>query len=285
MEPNTQQVAKLKKTQLEILKTFTEICEKEKFTYWLLGGTALGAVRHNGFIPWDDDIDVGMPREDYERFMEKGQDFLPEYYFLQNSETEPDYPINFAKIRDSRTTFIESSVAHINMNHGVWIDVFPMDGFPETGIGRKIIKFKKALTYCRISKAFKSKAVAGKSLKGYVADVLSVIMYPTVKAAVKAREKMNRKFPYSTSRLVINNSGAYGDREVMERTTMGEGTEGKFEHLTVKLPAEYDKYLSTMYGDYMTPPPPEKQVGHHFADMVDCDNPYTRYAHLIGNRK
>ena len=126
---------------LDILKEFIRICNKYELRYFLLGGSCLGTVRHQGFIPWDDDIDVGMPRPDYERFMEIAQNELPEYYFLQNSKTDPDYPLCFAKIRDSRTTFIERSVSHLNINHGIYFDIFPLDGLSNGSLFELRYKF------------------------------------------------------------------------------------------------------------------------------------------------
>ena len=118
---------RLKAIELDILKAFIDVCKKNSLNYYLLGGSCLGAVRHHGIIPWDDDIDVGLLRADYNKFMEVGQKYLPEHYFLQNYRTDPEYYVNFAKIRDSRTTFIESSLKNLHINHGVYIDVFPLD--------------------------------------------------------------------------------------------------------------------------------------------------------------
>lgn len=273
-----EQSAKLKEVQFEMLKVFAEICEKEKLTYWLIAGTALGAVRHKGFIPWDDDIDVGMPRADYERFMEIGQSYLPEYYFLQNYKTDPNYPINFAKIRDSRTTYIESSAAHLDMNHGVWIDIFPHDGFPEGKLRVKLFKLRSKITFARIYLVFTKKIPLDRAHKVKRAMChLTKLLYPTVKGTVKRRERLFTKYPYDTSQYVLNNSGAWGDREIQQRSVFGEGTEGVFEGFKIKLPLDWDKYLSTLYGDYMTPPPEDKRVGHHCADVIDLEKPYTEY--------
>ena len=273
-----EQSAKLKEIQFEMLKAFVEICEKENLTYWLIAGTALGAVRHKGFIPWDDDIDVGMPREDYERFMEIGQSYLPEYYFLQNYKTDPNYPINFAKIRDNRTTYIESSVAHLNINHGVWIDIFPHDGFPSGKIRSKIFKLRSKLTFARLYLVFTKNIPLDKAHKVKRALCFATLpFYPTVRGTVKRREKLFKKYAYHTSEYVLNNSGAWGDREIQKREVFGKGTEGVFEGFGVKLPVDWDKYLSTLYRDYMTPPPEEKRVGHHYADAIDLEKPYTEY--------
>ena len=279
-----EQSAKLKEVQFEMLKVFAEICEKEKLTYWLIAGTALGAVRHKGFIPWDDDIDVGMPRADYERFMEIGQSYLPEYYFLQNYKTDPNYPINFAKIRDSRTTYIESSAAHLDMNHGVWIDIFPHDGFPKKGMGAKLNKFFEKTAVARIGKAFILPR-GRKSLKARAVDIMGYILYPTVSCAIKHREKRFKKYPFAESEFVRNYSGAWGDaKEVMKREILDGTSEGVFEGLKINLPLDWDKYLSSLYRDYMTPPPEDKRVGHHDAVVVDCEKPYTEYAECWGKK-
>lgn len=119
----------LQLAELEILKEFIRVCKELNLKYFLDSGTLLGCVRHGGFIPWDDDIDVSMPREDYEILLEKGQDILNKKYFLQTYKTEFEYTNTFAKIRNSETTFIESTVQNLNINHGVYIDIFPFDGY------------------------------------------------------------------------------------------------------------------------------------------------------------
>ena len=97
----------------------------------MCGGCLIGSVRNKGFVPWDDDIDVAMPRADYEVFLREGRKHLPEHYFLQCLKTDPAYTMNFAKIRDSRTTFVEYAVRKYPMNHGLFIDIFPLDVYPE----------------------------------------------------------------------------------------------------------------------------------------------------------
>ena len=132
-------MTELQKIELDILKSVIDICDELNLKYYLVCGSALGAVKYNGFIPWDDDIDIGLPREDYEIFIQKAQAMLPEYYFLQNYNTDKNFPLFMTKIRDSRTTFVEMQFQNIDMHHGVYIDVFPLDGYPNK---RKAIKKK-----------------------------------------------------------------------------------------------------------------------------------------------
>lgn len=141
---------RLKETELGLLKAFIKCCEKLEIKYYLLGGTMLGAVRHRGFIPWDDDIDVAMLRGDYELFLAEGQQYLPEYYFLQSLHSEQDVLFDFAKIRDSRTTFIETSVKNANINHGVFLDIFPLDYYPDDPKEQKRFDRKNRLLGLRI---------------------------------------------------------------------------------------------------------------------------------------
>ena len=109
----------LQKTEFDILKNVVEICDRAGLSYFLVCGSALGAAKYDGFIPWDDDVDIGMYREDYERFCEIAQALLPAHYFLQTYRTDPHFPTIFAKVRDTRTTFIEKSMRALDIHHGV----------------------------------------------------------------------------------------------------------------------------------------------------------------------
>lgn len=260
---------RLKTIELNILKEFIRICEKYSLQYYLVGGTAIGAIRHHGFIPWDDDIDVGMPRKDYNRFLLIAQQSLPDYYFLQTFETDPEYLANFAKIRDSRTTFIESSMKNKKINHGVYIDVFPLDYYPEKH--EKWFKFIDLLQAARLSKEFASQA----SFKMRVTQFFAGILFPSVKAALRKRDEHIQSVTISSK--ITNFCGAWGDREVVPAQLFGKGCLVTFEDIEALVPKEYDAYLRHVYGDYMMPPPVEKQVGHHYTEIIDLDKPYTEY--------
>lgn len=268
--------ARLKSIQKEMLQCFIEICKNERLQYYLLGGTALGAVRHGGFIPWDDDIDVGMPRQDYEKFLVVAPKYLPEYYFLQCLKTEKYCPFNFAKIRDSRTTFIETTVQKIPMNHGVFIDVFPLDGYPAKRRSQKLLKRKVRLLTRRISAVFTLEK-RPRRVRFILLSLLSFLLFPGCRGALQARDRLFRKYNYQSCDLVANHCGAWGEKEIMPKDYFGEGSSGAFEGVEVILPGRPDKYLSRLYGDYMTPPPPEKRIGHHDCTVIDLDRPYTYY--------
>ena len=124
----------LQQVELKMLQMVDDICRELHIKYYLVCGSALGAVKYSGFIPWDDDLDIGLLRPDYEIFVREAKRLLPDNYFLQNYRTDPAFPQVFSKIRDSRTTFIEKSAAGLAIHHGVYIDVFPLDGYPERRI-------------------------------------------------------------------------------------------------------------------------------------------------------
>ncbi|MBE5792269.1 MAG: LicD family protein [Clostridiales bacterium] len=266
--------------ELEILKEFIRICDKLKVKYYLLGGTLLGAVRHQGFIPWDDDIDVGMSREDYELFLKEGQKHLPEHYFLQTHHTDPEWPANFAKIRDSRTTFIESSVKNQQINHGVYIDVFPLDHFTSDEVKEKSFSRKNILMVRRISRVFtlpkeNRKKPLYRRCALFLIDALSYVLYPTLQSALNARERLFKSI--KTGGLLANHCGAWGKKEIMPAEWYGEGTELSFEGLAVRGPIEYKKWLTQVYGDYMQLPPIEKRIAHHYNEVIDLKKSYKEY--------
>ncbi len=259
---------------LDILKEFIRICNKYELRYFLLGGSCLGTVRHQGFIPWDDDIDVGMPRPDYERFMEIAQNELPEYYFLQNSKTDPDYPLCFAKIRDSRTTFIERSVSHLNINHGIYFDIFPLDGL-SNGL---LFELRYKFYYLNLQKAY--------NISDYRRGI-SRILYKIIASFIpdyrKARDKLTKlvkRCNYDESETVTNYFGAWGKKERHPRKCFGEGSKGSFEGIEVSIPADPDFYCRGLYGDYMKLPPKDRRVSHHNCTVLDLEHSYKEHIHI-----
>ena len=270
-----EQIKAMQQVELEILKVFIDICKKLDLKYYVIAGTLLGAVRHQGIIPWDDDIDVGMPRADYERFLEEAAQYLPEHLFLQTYKTDPAYQHVFAKIRNSNTAFIETPIAHQKMNHGMFLDIFPLDYYgPE--IETKYVKLRRSLIELRLSYNYRSD---GLSRKVRLLRPVSKLFYPTLE---KAKEAKNSIFKNPTDeKLTVNYSGIYGKMEIMPTEWYGEGVELDFEDIKVVAPVEYHKYLSQLYGDYMQPPPEEKRISHHLAVAIDPDKPYMEYLKTI----
>lgn len=252
---------KLKSIQLDLLKHFIEICEKHKLRYYALGGTALGAIRHGGYIPWDDDIDVGLFRKDYETFLKVAQFELPEYCFLQTHLTDYDYRLPFAKIRNSNTTFREKAVAHLNINHGVYIDIFPIDGFPDSKrLQRKLINYKRL---CRVyaEKDYQK----DRNFKRKLFTILTRVKFigKSSSEALSLLDKKVTKYDAEKCNLTVLYGATKLKSDVFDKNVYGKGQIVKFETMQIVIPEQYDLYLSQKYGDYMKLPAVEEQTTDH----------------------
>ena len=275
MDLTAQQLQQLKICERDMLAEFVRICDKHGIKYFVQGGTLLGTVRHGGFIPWDDDIDVSLPREDYEKFLTIAEKELPDYYFLQTKDTDPEYPNNFAKIRDSRTTFIESSAKNLRINHGAYIDIFPLDNYP-SGKKAKVYELKKRLLTQRIYKAF---YMPHMSFIAKIITMITVILFPSLKGAVEKREKLFKSV--APTDRVVNNSGAWLDKEIIPREWVQGTIQMEFEGIKVNVSDKYDEWLTYVYGDYMSLPPENERVGHHYVDYFDMNKSYTEYINEV----
>lgn len=265
--------SELKKAELDIFVRFLRVCGELGLRYYILGGTLLGAVRHKGFIPWDDDIDVGMPRADYEIFLREGQKHLEKSYFLQTFLTDPQFTANFAKIRNSNTTFMETSLRGRDINHGVYIDIFPLDYYPDDPRMERNLRWKKWFLSGRIAATF---YYTGKlPLKSRMKHLACRILHPSVEKSLLQLDALFRSV--TAGSRIVNHCGAWGDREIIPAQWYGEGCELEFEGLKVKAPKDYHNWLTQVYGDYMQLPPPEKRKGHHYCDVIDLTKPYTEY--------
>ena len=260
---------------LEILKVCIDICEKWDIRYYMVCGSALGAVKYQGFIPWDDDIDVGMLRPDYERFLEVAQQELPEGYFLQNYRTQPVFPHAYTKLRDSNTTFIEADVVEFPINHGIYIDIFPLDGYPEGRWKEKLFCLRRKLyEWMRIA-ALPDSPKRWVRVRNRIFRILGC--HKRTAAVQKKLEKLYLESPVENSKLWCNFGNWQRELEYAPRAQYGQGTWGTFEGLRVRIPENYDAYLTQKYGDWRSDPPKEAQKSHHVAVVCDVNRPYTEY--------
>ena len=272
----------LQKCQLNILKDFIKVCKKNNLKYYLVSGTCLGAVRHKGFIPWDDDIDVGMPREDYNKLLTLQSDF-EDRYFIQTYKTDKKYLYNFAKIRDSKTTYIENNFMTTQINHGVWLDVFPLDGFSyeleDSEKFEKVVKKTWRKTILGYPWNLRRKFSKRTFFKDLGLNIAAILLFWTNVGQWRNKkvEKMLNKIPYEKAKTVGNHYGIYYKKEAMPKEWFGEGVTASFEGVEVIIPKEYDKYLTKLYKDYMTPPPEDKRIGHHFDKGLSLTQGYKDY--------
>lgn len=265
----------LQEAELEILKKFVGICEKLKLDYYLVCGTALGAVKYGGFIPWDDDVDVALPREDYRIFCEKAQQLLPKGLFLQNYKTDEKYPCVFAKIRNSETTYIEKTCAKIPMNHGVYIDVFPLDGYPEDVKAQKKLEKKKMFYKLQLSSVYESDCSFKIKIMRKFFRILGI--HKRTKKILQKYENLISAYPTKDSKIWCNHGNWQGKLEYASKEQYGNGIKANFEGVKVRIPEKYDDYLTQKYGDWRTDLPEEEQVGHHYYSVMDLNRSYKEY--------
>jgi lipopolysaccharide cholinephosphotransferase len=238
----------IQKVQLSILKQIIAVCEKHKLNYVGIAGTALGAYRHKGFIPWDDDVDIAMPREDYEKFLKLQNEF--QGHFIQTIDTDSDYNQHFAKVRKDGTIYLEKVRAkYKKMHHGIWVDIFPLDYY------KKDEKWFKDVMSAQDRYRRASKPRYGKF---FFKSILYRIVYGKKLNARKNLDKVMMKFSSSDTELVGNVK--YND--VLSYDNVVNPDTRQFEDITLKVPGQIEKYLEHKYGDYMTLPPESERQGH-----------------------
>lgn len=262
-------ISKLHFVVKTILNEVIRICENHSIPYFLIAGSALGAIRHQGIIPWDDDIDIGMLRKDYDKFLIVCEEELDNRYFLQNSLTEPLVPFTFSKIRANGTSLKEYSTKSLDIHHGIFIDIFPFDNIPNN----KILMYKQYITLCYYS-MFRQSCTKEMCLssKSKFRKYLRLLFYYIQKITSK---KINDNLEYKCMTKYNHNSGKkvcsfdlYGINNYLKKSIMDIEDifpiyYTKFCEYEVPVPREYDKYLKNVYGDYMKYPSLEMRKPHH----------------------
>ena len=271
----------LQKIQLGILQEFIRICEILQLNYYLVCGSCLGAVKYKGFIPWDDDVDVALVRDDYEKFLLEAPKLLPDHLFLQNYKSDKQVPFLYSKIRDSRTTFIEKSMEKLKIHHGVYIDVFPLDGYPDKG--KRVFEMKKNTYKLQTLCAYESKV---KPTTAVFLKAERLLGYHLRTHRTNRRlEKLLKKNSTDRSELWCNFGNWQGQLEYAHKSQYGAGIAAKFEGIEVRIPEKYDEYLTQKYGDWRAELPDDQKAGHHYAAIVDITRPYTEYVKKPANGK
>ena len=257
---------KIKAIELEILKQVHAICEKNGFRYTICGGTLLGAIRHKGFIPWDDDIDIIMPKEDYDSFIEycKKED-TP--FDLLCYETNNKYGYLFAKAMAKNTIIVEENSNRSNIGMGVHIDIFPAYGLGNS--------HKEALSAFTATRFYRELLVAANWKKYFKSQTHSICYEPirfsffvlsrliSSKSLINIINKKYKNNFFDNYKFVGAISGSYREKEIMSKEFFDEYITLSFENCEFKAIKGWDKYLTKIYGDYMKLPPKNKQVSHH----------------------
>lgn len=244
----------VKTMNLDILTEVADFCEKNHLRYWLYYGTLIGAIRHNGFIPWDDDIDIVMPRPDYEKLLEDFNHTSESDYEVVEYRITPGYHTTFAKVHNPKT-IIETEYSN-EMAFGVFIDIFPLDGIKGTYEYRKIHILKKFLS-AKINKWWSKRTLKNN---------LGLYFFKTLLFAIPVRTILNKiyairtKYSYEQCDDVDHMDEI--DTRIPKRCLEGNVTYHVFENRKFRIPNDYDTCLRKNYGDYMKLPPKEEQVGH-----------------------
>ena len=255
--------------ELEIVRDVLNICDRHGLQIYMIGGTFLGAVRHQGFIPWDDDVDLGFSRKDYETFLRVAPGELREGYYLRHYETDSTMPYYPAQVVDPSFEILDVS-AQIPKTRSAWIDLFPLDGMPNGKISYLIHKYR--LLYLRMMLKFSQfSEVVAVNLKNrplHEKILVAVGKHLHLENKLDTLKRMRlidrslKKYPFEDCRRVVNFMGAYKFREVFDKSVYEDVADYPFEDITLPGPRDYDLVNRQLYGDYMTPPPVEEQNKH-----------------------
>ncbi len=267
----------VQKIELDMYKKVALVCDCYDIPFFALGGTLLGAVRHKGFIPWDDDIDIAIPRPDYDRFVEIAKDELPSYLVPKTYRDEKgdEHPMFICIIKDTRTK-IQLNHATKTEDTSVWLDVFPLDAMPTNVLLRTIHKYRLLYERMKIQfsmyeenvhqhrdgRPFYERALMKfREITGFGSgwDTYELMCHI---------EQTLRKYSYEKEGWFVNMFGAYKFREMFPKAWFGEGIELPFEDTSIRCPIEYDKVLTQMYGNYTILPPEEQRGEQHRMTII-----------------
>ena len=254
---------KLQLRILDIVKDVDKICRENDIDYYILYGSALGAIRHQGFIPWDDDFDIGMTFDNYVKFLEICEKKLDKNkYYVQTPEKEKNYYLSFSKIRDIRTTLIEEGNENIDIVRSVYIDVFPLVGIPNNKIKERILKINRAFMLSANMNVINNK---------FLRCIFDIIL------KIFGRRKILKYTNDCEYWYSIADGDGYIQNKI-KREIYGKPKYVKFEDIMLPVPENTDKYLKNIYGDYMKIPSEEQiKFREHTPYYLNFDLPYDEY--------
>ena len=257
---------RLQLTELEILKELDKVCRKHNLRYYIVGGTLIGAVRHKGFIPWDDDIDVSMPRKDFNKLCKIAKDEFGDAYFLQTHKTDKNCYFHYAKLRKNGTYFGEDKFEHTKLHKGIFMDIFPLDYIPDNKLLQKVIfRGFSCLTGFICSKE-KTGEFLYKNMSLPFIVTFRLIQCVLPKCLLLGMRTLLAKLSNGLSRkhLLASLAGFHGyPMEISPKDWWAEGCDLEFEGVKVMAPKEYHTLLTHMFGDYMQLPDEKDRINHN----------------------
>lgn len=270
-------IEELKQVELNILKDVAKFCEAYDIKYFLCGGTLLGAIRHKGFIPWDDDIDIAMPREDYERFFKLYNGSNARYH-ADSLENNPNWHMSFGRVGDTETVLYEYTLKEKYKEYHAFIDIFPVDGVPSRVFEERLLRLTQkiltalgnasAFTYTP-SKHFSDSKEDNVELKNKIRTFIKYILITfgrgiNTQKVFSLMNSIAMKYPISKSEIIGLTVYIWNWKfESLKRTSIDGYVKVPFEDTEFYAPQGYIEYLENTFGDYMTPPPEDRRVSHH----------------------
>ncbi len=262
------ELKRIQHMELEALREMIRVCDALDIEYFLIDGAALGAVRHQGFIPWDDDIDVGMTRENYRRFLSEAPAILSEQYFLQTPYQGKDNPYFYSKLRINGTKFVEYCNRKLNIHQGVYIDICPFDEVPDNErLNQKQFRRCQLLIHLFVLRQSPDLSAAPITVKRRALSVLrkclhAVIQIVPYKCIAKALEKETTRYNETGQCAFAFLHYPIRKTDYVLKSELYELRKVKFEDLLVNIPHNYDAYLRRHYGNYLEWPAVDKRYGH-----------------------
>lgn len=260
-----EQIKKIQEIEIRNLKEIKRVCEKIGVEFFLYGGSLIGAVRHKGFVPWDDDLDIAMSRDDYMKFVKEAPKYLSDEYYLQTPYSDKKSPYFYSKLRLKGTKCIEYAHYKMNIEQGIYVDIYPIDKLPDDDdeFLRLYNEFQKIVRYF-VLRQCPYPAEPSDSLKRRVKNVIKWCV------GIALRLIPHKVFVKKLDSIMTlqndKNTNLYGNYSYFDPVNFFKDIypfeKGTFEGIEVNLPNQWDYHLTSRYGDYMQMPPEDERIGH-----------------------